>query len=90
MEENELTDDSWEDQEGDDDNIIDWATLDDSAPSAEEYSSQSDDESDKLDPNNTIRYFFYLESLITGINRSIFNFSNLQCFQLCLDCLPEI
>ena len=57
MEENELTDDGMEDQEGDDDNIIDWATLEDSAPSAEEYSSQSDDESDKLDPNNTIRYF---------------------------------
>lgn len=54
MEENELTDDSREDQD-DDDNIIDWATLEDSAPSAEEYSSQSDDESDKLDPNNTIR-----------------------------------
>lgn len=71
MEENELTDDSREDQD-DDDNIIDWATLEDSAPSAEEYSSQSDDESDKLDLNNTIRYFFYLESLIiTGINRSI-------------------
>lgn len=55
MEENGLTDDSMEDQEGDDDNVIDWATLEDSAPSAEEYSSQSDDESDKLDPNNTIR-----------------------------------
>ena len=57
LEENELTDDSMEDQEGDDDNVTDWATLEDSAPSAEEYSSQSDDESDKLDPNNTIRYF---------------------------------
>ena len=55
LEENGLTDDSMEDQEGDDDNVIDWATLEDSAPSAEEYSSQSDDESDKLDPNNTIR-----------------------------------
>ena len=81
MEENEVTDDSREDQEGDDDNIIDWATLEDSAPSAEEYSSQSDDESDKVDPNNTIRYFFYIESLITGIDRFIsifrtFNVSN--------------
>ena len=57
LEENELTDDSMEDQEGDDDNVTDCATLEDSAPSAEEYSSQSDDESDKLDPNNTIRYF---------------------------------
>ena len=41
-----------EDQEGDDDNVIDWAALEDSAPSAEEYIFQSDDESDKLDPNN--------------------------------------
>ena len=41
LEENGLTDDSMEDQEGDDDNVIDWATLEDSAPSAEEYSSQS-------------------------------------------------
>jgi len=57
LEEKELTDDSMEDQEGDDDNVTDWAALEDSAPSAEEYSSQSDDESDKLDPNNTIRYF---------------------------------
>ena len=68
LEENGLTNDSMEDQEGDDDNVIDWATLEDSAPSAEEYSSQSDDESDKLDPNNTIRYFFYLESVITVIS----------------------
>lgn len=44
--------------EEDDDQDIDWAKLEDSAPSAEDYSSQSDDDTEANDSSSNIRYWY--------------------------------
>lgn len=56
-EEQQLTESSSDqEQEDGDEQDIDWAKLEDSAPSAEDYSSQSDDDTKANDSSTNIRY----------------------------------
>ena len=50
--------DQEQEEEYDDEEDTDWAKLEDSAPSAEEYSSQSDDDTEGNDSSSNIRYIF--------------------------------
>ena len=45
-----------QEQEEDNEEETDWATLEDSAPSAEDYSSQSYDDTEGNDSSSNIRY----------------------------------
>ena len=50
--------DQEQEEEYDDEEDTDWAKLEDSAPSAEDYSSQSDDDTEGNDSSSNIRYIF--------------------------------
>ena len=56
-EEQQLTESSSDqEQEDDAEQDIDWAKLEDSSPSAEDYSSQSDNDTEANDSSTNIRY----------------------------------
>ena len=51
-----------QEQDEDEEEDMDYAQLEDSAPSAEEYSSQSDDDTEGNDSSSNIRYIVNLSS----------------------------
>ena len=64
-EQQQLTESSSDqEQEGDAEQDIDWAKLEDSAPSAEDYSSQSDDDTEAND------YFMYISRWVAVVTNT--------------------
>ena len=62
----------------DDEEDTDWARLEDSAPSAEDYSSQSNDDTEGNDSSSDIRYIFKLSS---SSHQHIQNLCNISLFE---------
>ena len=79
-EKEEPAESSSDQEQEDDEEDTDWAKLEDSAPSAEDYSSQSDDDTEGNDSSSDIRYIFKLSSS-SHQHTCIQNFCNISLFE---------
>ena len=72
--EEEVNEEEEEEEEEKDGSETDyWATHEETAPSSDEYNSQSEEERDGIDATNTVRYsnLFLTSSIMFAVSRSI-------------------
>ena len=57
----DIDEDDMQSQPDETETEIDWTPQEDSAPSTDDYSSQSEEELDGIDPSNTVRYLIVFQ-----------------------------